>query len=334
MVLKIVISLLALSSGVLCGPTTLPPESSGGPSQPEDFRHHHVYQVYTGQNETFSYWLKELGEKIPIDFWSEPTPIQERVDFRVSPESVPTVEHYLADVGLDFRVLTPDLSSWVEREREENNATTEDMEWDLTGRNDVANFRTDRYHNFDTIQSYLLEIERSYPNLAEVELIGATHENRPLRVIRIGSRKGGALKSEEKQVFWIDAGIHAREWIAPATAIYMIHQMVTKYGEDPVITKLVDTYDFMYMPVINADGYHHTWTKNRMWRKNRAPVARPSWIPWNLMSECMGTDPNRNFDIGFGGASTSNNPCSEVYRGPEAFSEKETIAMRDKILCE
>ncbi len=31
--------------------------------------------------------------------------------------------------------------------------------------------------------------------------------------------------SAEKPVAWIDAGIHAREWVAPATAVFLIHRV-------------------------------------------------------------------------------------------------------------
>ena len=46
-------------------------------------------------------------------------------------------------------------------------------------------------------------------------------------------------------------------------------------------------------------------------------------------SSCVGVDPNRNFDSNFGGAGSSSDPCSQIYRGPYAFSEAESKAMRD-----
>jgi len=33
----------------------------------------------------------------------------------------------------------------------------------------------------------------------------------------------GQPSETSKPAIWIDAGIHAREWIAPATAVYVIH---------------------------------------------------------------------------------------------------------------
>jgi hypothetical protein len=45
----------------------------------------------------------------------------------------------------------------------------------------------------------------------------------------------------------------------------------------------------------------------------------------------MGVDPNRNFEHFWGGEGTSSDKCSEIYKGPEAWSEPETKAMRDFI---
>ena len=39
---------------------------------------------------------------------------------------------------------------------------------------------------------------------------------------------------------------------------------------------------------------------------------------------CVGVDPNRNFDWHWGELGSSQNSCSEIYHGPEPFSEVET----------
>lgn len=86
------------------------------------------------------------------------------------------------------------------------------------------------------------------------------------------------------------------------------------YYED--ILSQVDLY---IVPVANPDGYEYTHTSERMWRKNRRPDANPS---------CAGVDLNRNFGFHWGGPGSSNNKCTEIYRGTEAFSEPESDNMR------
>lgn len=56
-----------------------------------------------------------------------------------------------------------------------------------------------------------------------------------------------------------------------------------------------------------------------MWRKNRRGSGA-----------CIGVDLNRNYDFIWGTAS-SNNPCSDTFHGPRAFSEPETVVTRNII---
>ncbi len=45
----------------------------------------------------------------------------------------------------------------------------------------------------------------------------------PVSVFQIGVPL--SVEDGKKPGIWIDAGIHAREWIAPATALYFIHRV-------------------------------------------------------------------------------------------------------------
>ncbi|KFZ46004.1 Carboxypeptidase A2, partial [Antrostomus carolinensis] len=90
--------------------------------------------------------------------------------------------------------------------------------------------------------------------------------------------------------------------------------IASDYGKDPSLTSLLNKMDLFLLAVANPDGYVFTHTKNRMWRKTRSK---------NQGSLCVGVDPNRNWDAGFGGPGASNNPCSESYHGPSANSEVE-----------
>ena len=78
----------------------------------------------------------------------------------------------------------------------------------------------------------------------------------------------------------------------------------------------------MLVYLLNPDGYEYSRSTDRMWRKNRRK---------NENSKCVGVDLNRIFDKGFG-ENSSDDPCQEDYRGPEAFSEPEARALRDYVL--
>lgn len=70
------------------------------------------------------------------------------------------------------------------------------------------------------MMSMLDEIARSNSKVATIETIGKSFEGRDLKVIKISSGS-----SSGKKKIWIDAGLHAREWIGPSTAMYFINKV-------------------------------------------------------------------------------------------------------------
>ncbi|RCN24036.1 hypothetical protein ANCCAN_30275 [Ancylostoma caninum] len=65
------------------------------------------------------------------------------------------------------------------------------------------------------------DIQRYYPDKARVVNIGTTEEGRPIKGIKIGS----GVHRNDKRIVWIDGGIHAREWAAVHTVIYVIDRV-------------------------------------------------------------------------------------------------------------
>jgi len=170
------------------------------------------------------------------------------------------------------------------------------------------------YMTFEQMQWYLLELNKtnSHVNLTS---IGKTFEERDLWLTTI--RPWQKLNADEgddgKKPVWIEAGLHAREWISPAVAMKLIHKLTSDCGTN---------CDKVYYiaPMVNPDGYEFSQTEGqRLWRKNRRD---------NEGSECKGVDLNRNWDVKFG-LGASNDSCENTYMGTAAFSEPETKALSD-----
>ncbi|CAH2229956.1 jg14028 [Pararge aegeria aegeria] len=169
------------------------------------------------------------------------------------------------------------------------------------------------YHRLDVIHDFLEGLNIEYPSICTVGMIGTSLEGRPLKILKVSN------SNSSNQAVWIDAGIHAREWIAPAVATYVANHIVRNFTTLPTS---ITNKDWYFHPVVNPDGYEHSHTGDRMWRKNRA----------RHKGACMGVDLNRNFSYSWGGKESSGNPENTFYRGPEPFSEPESRAMRDFIL--
>lgn len=62
--------------------------------------------------------------------------------------------------------------------------------------------------------------------------------------------------TDNKSIIFIEAAIHAREWIAPPVALYIIHQLV----ENSSYANLYEDVEWVIFPVVNPDGYEYTHT--------------------------------------------------------------------------
>lgn len=182
--------------------------------------------------------------------------------------------------------------------------------------NDKFCLATECFWSHDNINLYLDDLQMFFEQHVHVMEVGQSYEGRSLKTITITNGDG----DQQKKVIFVDAGIHAREWIAPSTALYIIRELVENFEANEHLLK---DYDWVVMPMVNPDGYEFSRSdpSNRFWRKTRKPYR-----------DCYGVDPNRNFDFMFGYSGASDDPCDYVYKGPYPFSEPETAVLRDVFL--
>ncbi|EDW52297.1 zinc carboxypeptidase [Drosophila sechellia] len=175
-----------------------------------------------------------------------------------------------------------------------------------------ANRRSDdyswsEYHELNDTHRWMQNLVGKYPDVVSVFVAGQSYEGRELLGLRINHNDGRA----EKQSIFLEAGMHAREWIGPATATYFANELLSSQQQE--IMSLARSYVWYILPHANPDGYVYTHKTNRMWRKTRSPQDK----------NCVGTDPNRNWGFHWREVGASSDPCSESYAGPKAFSEPE-----------
>ena len=173
------------------------------------------------------------------------------------------------------------------------------------------------------IQEELLQLAAAHPSIAQAVEIGRTTQGKPITAVRV-SKNVARLRDRQRPAVVYQAAQHAREWITPEMVRRLLHHYVDNYGTDAQLTRIVDTTDLWFVPVVNVDGYDHTFTDgNRLWRKNLRDNDGDGQI-----TAQDGVDLNRNFPYkwGYDNEGSTDDVTGETYRGPSAGSEPETKA--------
>uniref|UniRef100_A0A8C5EXH3 Carboxypeptidase A1 n=1 Tax=Gouania willdenowi TaxID=441366 RepID=A0A8C5EXH3_GOUWI len=253
--------------------------------------------------------LSLIRELEDLDFWRGVTDVHSPVDVRVPSHSLQSVKVYLETLDIEYSVMIEDLQVMLDEEQEEMDSALRVVE-----PRDTNSFDYSRYHTLQEIYEFQDMLVAENPSLVSKIVIGQSYQGRPINVLKFST--GGT----KRPAIWIDTGIHSREWVTQASGTWFAKKIVTDYGKDPALTAILNNMDIFLEIVTNPDGFYYTHSSNRMWRKTRKP---------NRGSNCVGVDPNRNWDAGFGAPGASNNPCSETYRGPSAHSESEVRSIVD-----
>ena len=182
------------------------------------------------------------------------------------------------------------------------------------------------YLTVSGINAGLNHLVGTYPSLCTlIPLPEASVEGRAIRAVKIAA----GTASSRRGVLLI-GGTHARELVNPDMLMSLALTLCKAYTDGTSLTfgpkvytagtvKLIlETLDVFILPLLNPDGRAYAQAPNgyAMWRKNRRV---------NVGSSCLGVDLNRNFDfLHASGIGTSTDPCTDIFNGPNAFSEPET----------
>ncbi|QXJ24167.1 zinc carboxypeptidase [Actinomadura graeca] len=179
------------------------------------------------------------------------------------------------------------------------------------------------YSGPGNIHDELVKVASDHPSIATAVDLGKSVQGKPITAVRV-SKNVRTLKDRQRPVVVYQAAQHAREWITPEMVRRLLHHYVDGYGKDPNLTRIIDTTDLWFLPVVNVDGYDLTFTDGfRLWRKNARDNNGDGKVTVG-----DGVDLNRNFTYkwGYDNEGSSPRPASEVYRGLSAASEPETKA--------
>ncbi|MCF6340983.1 MAG: peptidase [Sulfurimonas sp.] len=173
-----------------------------------------------------------------------------------------------------------------------------------------------QYSSYSECVKFFKSAQNSNPDLFMVESIGTTWEDRDIIAVTISNNVD---THKEKTALFYTGTIHAREWIGIELSISFAKYILDHIDYDPQLNMLLDRATLYMVPCANPDGFEYSRNHFSFWRKNRRQNVDGSF----------GVDLNRNFSVGF---IPNNSTTSNVYGGPNAFSEPETAALRDFML--
>ena len=132
------------------------------------------------------------------------------------------------------------------------------------------------FHGYAATVDYLKKVAAAYPAITELIEIGRSAGNRPIFVLVVSNMKNGTpidslvpLQSprkpavenvqpmkayQAKPALWIDGGTHGSVLAGTEVCLYVIDKLVSAYGADADVTKLVDDSAFYICPMVFADG--------------------------------------------------------------------------------
>ncbi|KAI1097059.1 hypothetical protein F5B19DRAFT_17872 [Rostrohypoxylon terebratum] len=181
------------------------------------------------------------------------------------------------------------------------------------------------YQPLSVITTWMRLLDSMFKGRGLVRMIsiGQSYEGRDIPALRVGITSSSAASNGPggpKDTILITGGIHAREWISTSTVNYVAWSFIRSIDDDPMIVKILEHFDIVFVPVLNPDGYEYTWDVDRLWRKSRQRTR---------MQYCPGFDLDHAFGYRWDATQHQTEPCSESFGGYHPFEAVEAAELAD-----
>ncbi len=178
------------------------------------------------------------------------------------------------------------------------------------------------YKDPKMVEQFLRQWAQRHPELAQVEILGKTHEGRPLVALKVGRH---LQDPAGLPVFFFNGAHHGSEVISVEFVIDLLGELIDG-RQRPEIARILNEAIIYALPAVNPDSLDAFFNlSNRSSRKNRRDVNHDGQI-----DRGEGVDLNRNYPFRFGALGrrgSQNDPMSAYYRGDKPASEPETQAI-------
>ncbi|XP_026742272.1 carboxypeptidase B-like [Trichoplusia ni] len=275
----------------------------------DTYDNHTLIRLYPTSDDNLqaaSHFEDPSGE---VEVLKESRGLNDTLDLLVPPQKLQFVEDYAKIKNLKLEVKQPNYGR-----------TLEDVAERTPRRRLLKSFNIYEYNSYANMLEFMETVARRFPDLVTLQNLGKSYEGRKMNLVKISSNPNAG-----NPIIFVDGGIHGREWVAPAMALYLIHRLSSEPANRRSGGEL-DGVDWYILPLVNPDGYEYTRSSksNRMWRKTRSKHTE---------NDCYGVDGNRNYGFKWGVSGISHDPChKETFAGPRPFSEPETQMVRNVMM--
>jgi hypothetical protein len=129
-----------------------------------------------------------------------------------------------------------------------------------------------RYHDYQESTALLEDLASQYPALARLYSIGTSATGaREIWCIEIGNHDTGPANT--KPATYFDGNQHASEVTGGEVTLFLAHYLLTRYGSDPDVTRLVDTRVTYIVQRADPDGAEAYMTGRVDWDPELVPGA-------------------------------------------------------------
>lgn len=150
----------------------------------------------------------------------------------------------------------------------------------------IAPLPFDHILKYDELTRLLRSWEAARPSLVQIESIGTTPQKRDIWFLTITNRNTGA--ANEKPAILVDGNMHATEWGGGVAALHFVRRLVSDYGRDERVTRLLDTRAVYVLPRMTPDGVDATLAQGRFIRSVERPFPKDPTHPGIHSSDVNG----------------------------------------------
>uniref|UniRef100_A0A1A9UUH2 Peptidase M14 domain-containing protein n=1 Tax=Glossina austeni TaxID=7395 RepID=A0A1A9UUH2_GLOAU len=189
---------------------------------------------------------KRSDEGIKLQWLKGPS-LRGLTDVLVPPRMLVNFQGSLTFESIDHEVLIFDVGKAIAYEKTKEDSyysqSTKNLKKHVTKLPPVTPMSWRKYYGYEDIIKYTENMRLRYPQLVDLLHIGRSYEGRPLVVVKIESKEVTAANNAAEQTLqktklshkkrpgvanavFIEAGTHGLEWIGPATATWIINELL------------------------------------------------------------------------------------------------------------